>query len=199
MRAAATQALDLYQRKGNRPGARDSLRYLADHAPAGKDSPMVNSEVPKVELNDNGDIVLTVQLVGVAGGKPVEICGFITQNSGAYISFRETRKVPKADSDGAVAEATSEGAVPEATSEGVKLPVTVPSKNLISADEPVTVVTWVSEVWPSMLKPDTDTGKIKPTWIIDSNAAKKVWAAAEGWGSNAPAPGEKPSTTGPSP
>ena len=28
-RAAATQALDLYQRKGNRPGARDSLRYLA--------------------------------------------------------------------------------------------------------------------------------------------------------------------------
>ncbi len=33
-RAAATQAVDLYQRKGNRPGVRDSLRYLADYEPA---------------------------------------------------------------------------------------------------------------------------------------------------------------------
>ena len=33
-RAAATQALDLYQRKGNRPGARESLRYLTHYAPA---------------------------------------------------------------------------------------------------------------------------------------------------------------------
>jgi hypothetical protein len=33
-RAAATQALDLCQRKGSRPGARDSLRYLARYAPA---------------------------------------------------------------------------------------------------------------------------------------------------------------------
>ena len=33
-RAAATQALDFYQRKGNLPGARDSLRSLAQYAPA---------------------------------------------------------------------------------------------------------------------------------------------------------------------
>jgi DNA-binding SARP family transcriptional activator len=33
-RAAATEALDLYQRKGNLPGARESLRYLAHYAPA---------------------------------------------------------------------------------------------------------------------------------------------------------------------
>ncbi len=32
-RAAATQALDLYQRKGNLPGVRESLRYLAQYAP----------------------------------------------------------------------------------------------------------------------------------------------------------------------
>jgi predicted ATPase/class 3 adenylate cyclase len=32
--AAATRALDLYQRKGHRPGARESLRYLAQYAPA---------------------------------------------------------------------------------------------------------------------------------------------------------------------
>jgi tetratricopeptide (TPR) repeat protein len=38
-RAAATQALDLYQRKGNLPGARDSLRYLAQHTASRKDSP----------------------------------------------------------------------------------------------------------------------------------------------------------------
>jgi tetratricopeptide (TPR) repeat protein len=31
--AAATQALDLYQRKGNLPGTRESLRYLTQHAP----------------------------------------------------------------------------------------------------------------------------------------------------------------------
>lgn len=32
--SAATQALDLYQRKGNLPGARESLRYLTQSAPA---------------------------------------------------------------------------------------------------------------------------------------------------------------------
>ena len=32
--AAASQALDLYQRKGNLPGVRESLRYVAQHAPA---------------------------------------------------------------------------------------------------------------------------------------------------------------------
>jgi len=32
--AAATRALDLYQRKGNLPGARESLRYLTHYAPA---------------------------------------------------------------------------------------------------------------------------------------------------------------------
>ena len=31
---AATQALDLYQRKGNLPGTRESLRYLAHYQPA---------------------------------------------------------------------------------------------------------------------------------------------------------------------
>ncbi|HWT78589.1 MAG TPA: hypothetical protein VN648_07275, partial [Candidatus Methylomirabilis sp.] len=30
--SAATQALDLYQRKGNLPGARESFRYLAQSA-----------------------------------------------------------------------------------------------------------------------------------------------------------------------
>jgi DNA-binding SARP family transcriptional activator len=33
VRAAATQALDLYQRKGNLPGTRESLRYLTQYAP----------------------------------------------------------------------------------------------------------------------------------------------------------------------
>jgi DNA-binding SARP family transcriptional activator len=33
-RSAATQALNLYQRKGNLPGARESLRYLTQSAPA---------------------------------------------------------------------------------------------------------------------------------------------------------------------
>ena len=32
--SAATQALDLYRRKGNLPGARESLRYLPQSAPA---------------------------------------------------------------------------------------------------------------------------------------------------------------------
>jgi class 3 adenylate cyclase/tetratricopeptide (TPR) repeat protein len=36
--ATATQALDLYQRKGNLPGARESLQYLARYAPTRKES-----------------------------------------------------------------------------------------------------------------------------------------------------------------
>jgi hypothetical protein len=120
--------------------------------------PTVHSQVPKVEVkNDDDNIVLTVQVVGFAEGKSVEISGYVTQNSGAYASFRETREIPKANSEGAA-----------------ELEVTVPWEKLKLAEEPVTVVTWVSEVWPSILKVGTPAGGFKAAWEIDP-AATDLW------------------------
>ena len=53
-RAAATQALDLYQRKGNLPGARESLGYLTHLG----ELLMSHSWVPNIELNQDGTISL---------------------------------------------------------------------------------------------------------------------------------------------
>ena len=53
---AASQALDLYQRKGNLPGTRESLGYLTRYAHTLRKDLLMppiqpNSQVPKVELN----------------------------------------------------------------------------------------------------------------------------------------------------
>ena len=124
---------------------------------------MVNSQVPKVELKLDGSTVLTVRVVGFAESKSVDISGYVTQNSGAYAAFKVTEDLPKPDEAG-VAE----------------VEVTLSSAELELAEaEPVTIVTWVSEVWPSMLIEDTPTSPDKAAWKIDQ-AATDRWRSKSG-------------------
>ena len=128
--------------------------------------PMVNSKVPKIVLNFDGSIELTVQVVGFAEGKSVEVYGYVTQPTGAFASFRENQVIPAADPATGASE----------------FPVIVPAE--LVAGQPVTVLTWVSEFWPSMLTAvaTSETEKIEAEWAIDQ-------AATDGWHSPAPAGG----------
>ena len=108
---------------------------------------MVNSEVSRVERRDDDTTALTIQVVGFAKGKSVEISGYISQDSGAHASFQDTQKIPVAG----VAE----------------LEVTLPPNKLtLTPKEDVRVLTWVSEVWPSVLIEDATNGKVKAAWKI---------------------------------
>ena len=86
--SAATQALDLYQTKGNLPGAREALGYLDQHAlTREEDSLMPNSQVPSIHLNQDGTISIQVNVYDFDAGTPVEISGQATQENGAVASF----------------------------------------------------------------------------------------------------------------
>ena len=124
---------------------------------------MVNSQVPKVQLTLDGKIVLTVQVAGFAEGKSVEISGYLTQDVGVYASFHVTRDLPK----------------PNAGVAEVEVPLS--SKELeLDETKPVTVVTSVSEVWPSMLTVATSTSNgFKTEWEIDT-AATERWRSKSG-------------------
>jgi hypothetical protein len=142
----------------------------------------VNSEVPKVELDDDGNIALTIQVVGFAKGKSVEVYGYLTQPSGAFASFRETRDIPEADP----------------TKGASELMVTVPREKLkLEAGQPVTVLTWVSEFWPSMLKAvaTSETGQIRPAWEIDRDATGRWRSLSRGRGRGARRHGPTPVRT----
>jgi hypothetical protein len=135
---------------------------------------MFTSQVPKIELNNDGSIDLTVQVAGFAEGKSVELYGYVTQPSGAFASFRETQEIPRAD---------------PATGASY-LTVTVPADQLeLEAGQPVTVLTRVSEFWPSMLTAvaTPETGGIQAAWAIDPAATDRwrgrgqVLDQARGW------------------
>lgn len=123
--------------------------------------PPVNSWVTKVEVKDDDadpSVVLTVHAVGFAEGKPVEVYGYITQNNGtngAYASFRETLTIPKLDADNAA-----------------DIPVTVPADKLaLVAGKAVTVVTWISEIWPTMLTAGSPDAGFTAAWTGSPPAA----------------------------
>ena len=120
----------------------------------------------------DGNIVLTVQVVGFPAGKSVDVYGYVTQPTGAFASFRETQVTSR----------------PIPTRSACSLTVTVPAD--LDPGQPVTVLTWVSEFWPSTLiaAEASATGNIKAEWAIDQ-------AATDRWRSPAAA-GGMPSGTG---
>lgn len=110
---------------------------------------MVNSHISKVVLTPAGKIIVTGAVVGFGVGKRVEVSGYMTQASGAYIPFSYmTDVVP----------AANPGDPPQVT-------VTIDSASL-NEDDDVTVVMRVSEAWPTVLdrdKPDPEVG-IRAAW-----------------------------------
>ena len=114
---------------------------------------MPRSQVPQVEVKNNDDVDITVQVVGFTEGMPVEVYGYLTQDNGTYGSFRVTQNVPQADGAGVAT-----------------ILVTVSPQQLkLAVGEPVTVVTWVSEVWPSMLTTAAPDTGFKAAWTINNS------------------------------
>jgi len=152
-RAAATRARDLYQRKGNLPGARESLGYLAY---LGEELPMVHSMVPSVEVNKDGTINLYLNVVGFDQGTVIEISGQATQPSGAVASFYSVQTVPASSGPAAAMAVKS-----------------VPAAKEFSVSDPVTVIARAAEVWITSLQPspgaEDTSGTVQAAWTSTSD------------------------------
>jgi predicted ATPase len=148
--AAATQALDLYQRKGNLPGTRESLGYLTRYAHLREDLSMSNSEVPRIELSGDGStITLYVRVDGFTPSTPVEISGYATQDNGAIATFYDVQQIP---SSGQTAPAPG-GQTAPAYNQGVILPVRAVAAPgyKFTKEHPIVVVARAADVWITRL------------------------------------------------
>jgi hypothetical protein len=134
-----------------------------------------NSEVPRVELNQDGTINLVVDVYGFDTGAPIEISGHVTQDNGAVATFSCVVPMP-----------------PGGPVNVARLPV-VPDQKFV-ADDPITVVARASQVWITTLNADKSpaaswsnvvSDSLQAAWTVDGAR----WAAS--WpGQNAPAPWE---------
>ena len=128
----------------------------------------VHSQVPQVVLTANGKTIVTGQVVGFSVGKLVEVSGYITQTSGAYVPFsRMTNVLP-----------------PGKPSDPPQVTVTIDSMELNPEDD-VMVIMRVSETWPSVLDQDDP----KPSAGIQA-AWKPKDLGAKAWSPDVTASGE---------
>jgi hypothetical protein len=140
---------------------------------------MAFSQVPRIELSQDGTVTFFVNVGGFRVGTPVEISGHATQANGAVATFRDVQLMPKGD--------------PE---EGVILVVRgVPViGSTFTADEPITVIARAADVWIDKLRLDTGhqalseairTAKalsgqvnIQTAWNSDDKTYHSVYSAA---------------------
>ena len=151
---------------------------------------MAFSQVPRIELSQDGTVTFFVNVGGFRVGTPVEISGHATQTNGAVATFRDVQLMPKGD--------------PE---EGVILVVRgVPViGSTFTTDEPITVIARAADVWINKLHLDTGhqalseaigTAKalsgqvnIQTAWNSDDKTYHSVYSAAS------PSEEPRPSTT----
>jgi hypothetical protein len=146
---------------------------------------MPNSEVPTVELNQNGTINVVVNITGFAVGAPVEISGQVTQENGAVATFYSVQQMPQSG-----------------TVNLPNLPV-VPNRNFVPGF-PITVVARASEVWISTLQGGAGSGSVESkvisgpvqaAWTVNNANWAVAWEGQDtpaAWGSSA-APAAAPS------
>ena len=64
--------------------------------------PPTNSQVPRIQLNDDGSLSLLVNVYGFDKGTQVEISGEATQANGAVAVFYSTLEMPEHEDDESV-------------------------------------------------------------------------------------------------
>jgi hypothetical protein len=133
---------------------------------------MPETNVPEIELGADGQAELTIRIRGYKPGKYIDIYGYVTQLHGAYVPFRYTGEIPKEDDDGVTLNTYDRGV-------DLKMPVFL-GKSELKKEEPITVITWISEVWPSMLDFNQDSGNGKTVWKLNKKAEKAVDDSMEG-------------------
>jgi hypothetical protein len=99
--------------------------------------------VDTVQQIDDDTLVVYVQADNFSPGQEVEVSVYLTQDD-AYAAYNDKKRVPFPD--------------PDNPDQPTVLPVELP-KTKLDANKPVTVITRVSEVWPSVLQPDGDKMK----------------------------------------
>jgi len=92
---------------------------------------LAHSQVTRINQRDDSTVQIHVQTNNFTPGRAVEVSGYLTQGSGAYVTFNVTKHV---------------SLDPAETVLHVELPAIE-----LNAGEDVTVVTRVAEVWPTVL------------------------------------------------
>jgi hypothetical protein len=157
---------------------------------------MAYSEVPRIELNQDGTVTFFVNIGGFRVGTPVEISGYASQANGATATFRWVQPMPEGD-----------------PVQGVIVVVkSVPVVGTFTAADPVTVIASAADVWITTLNQDagnqlspavvaamTLSGQVNPraSWNSDgatyhsmyaSTAMVSAWQPATSGSSSSSAP-----------
>jgi Animal haem peroxidase len=97
------------------------------------------SEVPRIDIGQDGTVTFYVNVGGFEVGTPVEISGYATQTNGVIATFRDVQKM-------------TEGNPKDGPDEGVIMVVKVPViGSAFAADQPITVVATAADVWITVL------------------------------------------------
>jgi hypothetical protein len=117
------------------------------------------SEVPRIQLNQDGTVTLSVNVGGFKLGTPVEISGYALQTNGAVAAFRDVQIMPQSD-----------------PVEGVTLLVKdVPViGGKFATDDPIMVVAQVADIWITKLE-FAETGDAGAAWNSDEGSYHSVF------------------------
>jgi hypothetical protein len=127
---------------------------------------MPYSEVPRVELGDDGRVTLYVNVGGFKVGTPVEISGYATQANGAVATFHHVEQMPVGDLVDGVIMVVKD------------VPVFGPP---FEAREPVTVIARAADAWITKL--DLAQPGDLPKLLKGTGAGEvfdKAWKSVEG-------------------
>jgi hypothetical protein len=129
--------------------------------------PPTNSQVPRIELNQDGSINIKVNVYGFDAGTPVELTGQATQANGAVATFYQVQATPAHDED-------EESVALWVKSVAPVLP------NKFDAGFPITVVVRATEAWITTLDGDPASGSVSEA--VGAGALKGAWKTDSfGW------------------
>jgi hypothetical protein len=106
--------------------------------------PYVKSNVPTVNLLSDNSVVLNVRFDGFTADEPVEISGYVTQDTGAYSAFYYETKVPGDHLQTQEADASQ-------TQYTAEVPVTIDPIANLNQENDLVIVAKVAKVWPTVL------------------------------------------------
>jgi hypothetical protein len=135
---------------------------------------MPHSEVPKIQLSDDGSKVsLTVRVVGFDDGTSVEVSGYATQENGAIATFYKVAEI-SVNNDGSADIQVPDVDVIPAAQKG----------NGFVAENPIMAVARAAEVWiTKLVKDNTVPVGAAPAWNSDEQTFHSAWKSGPpgGW------------------
>jgi hypothetical protein len=128
---------------------------------------MPYSEVPRIELNQDGTVTIFVNIGGFRVGTPVEISGYASQANGATATFRDIQPMPPESAPG-------EGAIVVVKN--------APVIGTFMAADPITVVASAADAWVTTL--NQDAGDRLSPLILEAKALSAQINPRASWNSD---------------